>query len=337
VKNRAYEDCPATPKRRTDFPGTERIRAFVTLAHELHFGRAARLLHLSQSALSQQIAAFERDVGLLLFERNTRSVRLSQAGDHLLRVVRPALHSLSIGLGEALRQADLAARTLTVSHSGWGTGEVIARAARSLAQSASKVVLLPKLTDFGAEVSQLTLGEADLVLLWRPYCLDTLVGLDTMSCAQVPVCLAVPEGHRLANREMISVNDLADEVLLRLPDSANFDLSTLWPGANVNGVSPAISDYVAASALDVYTAVSARVGVALVPRTAELESSSNRVHFVPATDATAELVITWLPGDQEPGRRAAISALRQSGTMTGSLRTQVRARFGKEPVSELVR
>lgn len=56
------------------------LRAFVVVAEELHFSRAATRLYLSTSALSAQIQALERDVGVALFDRSHRSVALTSAG-----------------------------------------------------------------------------------------------------------------------------------------------------------------------------------------------------------------------------------------------------------------
>ena len=56
------------------------LRAFTTLAEELHFGRAAARLHIVQPALSAQIRALEEDVGALLFERDRHRVELTEEG-----------------------------------------------------------------------------------------------------------------------------------------------------------------------------------------------------------------------------------------------------------------
>ena len=67
------------------------LRYFVTLAEELHFGRAAARQHIVQSALSQQIQRLERELGVTLVERSTHHVRLTVAGDVFLVETRQIL------------------------------------------------------------------------------------------------------------------------------------------------------------------------------------------------------------------------------------------------------
>lgn len=70
------------------------LRYFVTLAEELHFGRAAAREHIVQSALSQQIQRLERDVGTSLVERNTHLVRLTRAGEVFVTEARAVLRAV---------------------------------------------------------------------------------------------------------------------------------------------------------------------------------------------------------------------------------------------------
>ncbi len=72
------------------------LEAFISVAEELHFGRAAERLHLAQSPLSQTIRKLEKELGTPLFERNTRSVSLTAAGNALLPHARGAIAEVDL-------------------------------------------------------------------------------------------------------------------------------------------------------------------------------------------------------------------------------------------------
>ena len=80
------------------------LRYFVAVAEELHFGRAAERLHMSQSPLSRAVRDLERQLGLVLFVRTTRRVELTPAGDALLGGARRALAELDAAVADARRQ-----------------------------------------------------------------------------------------------------------------------------------------------------------------------------------------------------------------------------------------
>ena len=81
------------------------LRYFVAVAEELHFGRAAERLHMSQSPLSRAIRELERDLGLVLFLRTTRRVELTPAGAALLERARRALAEVEPASTDARRAA----------------------------------------------------------------------------------------------------------------------------------------------------------------------------------------------------------------------------------------
>jgi DNA-binding transcriptional LysR family regulator len=81
------------------------LRSFTVLCEELHFGRAAERLHISQSPLSQTIAQLERKLGARLLDRSSRHVRLTPSGEVLLEHARRLLHELDDAVGAAQRAA----------------------------------------------------------------------------------------------------------------------------------------------------------------------------------------------------------------------------------------
>ena len=90
------------------------LRAFVAVGHALSFTRAAESLGVSQSALSQTVRAFEARIGVRLFNRTTRSVSLTDAGEALLRRVAPALSELTEAVGQTRLYQDHPAGTVRV-------------------------------------------------------------------------------------------------------------------------------------------------------------------------------------------------------------------------------
>nr|WP_024968012.1 LysR family transcriptional regulator [Pantoea sp. IMH] len=79
------------------------LRYFIAVAEELHFGRAAQRLNLSQPPLSQQIQILEQQIGARLFARTNRSVQLTAAGEAFLTDARQIMHSVTLAAGKAAR------------------------------------------------------------------------------------------------------------------------------------------------------------------------------------------------------------------------------------------
>jgi DNA-binding transcriptional LysR family regulator len=108
------------------------LRYFVAVAEELHFGRAAERLHMSQSPLSRAIRDLERELGVVLFVRTTRRVELTPAGSGLLEPSRRALVEIDGAIADARRATGPDPGVLGIGY-GPFSGAVVARITEEVA------------------------------------------------------------------------------------------------------------------------------------------------------------------------------------------------------------
>ncbi len=137
---------------------------FVVLAEELHFGRAARRLHLTQSALSQQIQRLERQLGVRLVERDSRRVAITPAGHAFLGGARDAL---AIVAG-AVREAQRAGREQTTVRIGVDIDlpEALVKRLRLFGASRPDLVVRLRIQQQDDVVADLESGRSDLAVGW---------------------------------------------------------------------------------------------------------------------------------------------------------------------------
>ncbi|WP_433271231.1 LysR family transcriptional regulator [Actinosynnema sp. CS-041913] len=188
------------------------IECFLVLAEEMHFRRTAERLHLSPARVSQTIRLLERRVGAALFERTSRRVRLTSLGERFYQEVRPAyqeLHRAFDRVSAAARQVDGALR---LGFLGSAANELTADIlGRFRSRYPACLVTLSEVhcadplgplrsQDVDVLITRLPVREADLTV--GPVLLSE------------PRMLAVPRGHRFARRESVSVEDLAEEVVV---------------------------------------------------------------------------------------------------------------------------
>ncbi len=172
-------------------------RQFAAVAQELHFGRAAQRLHITQPPLTQGIAALERNLGLRLFDRTQRSVQLTAAGAALLPEVLDLLARAQAlpGRARAAAAGELGRLRLAfVSTVGFGLLPQWVRAFR--AQWPGVQLELIEATG-DVQLDALERGDIDAgLLLHSPG--QVPPGLAHLCVAREPLVLALPEGHALA-------------------------------------------------------------------------------------------------------------------------------------------
>lgn len=208
--------------------------AFVAVAEELHFGRAAEKLHIAQPALSQMIRSLEKELGVRLFDRTTRRVRLTASGEAMLEPAQ-AIGTQVDGAKRIARAAqDGAVGRVRIAFGGTSGYSILSLIAREMAarQPGISLDLNPQM--YCGEAAQAVRdGDMDLAVVSPP----APAGIDVHVIRQETVMVAVPSSHRLADEDEISMADLADEpfisyapshgsqvreVMVRLADEAGF-------------------------------------------------------------------------------------------------------------------
>jgi DNA-binding transcriptional LysR family regulator len=189
------------------------LRFFVTLAEELHFGKAAAREHIAQSALSQQIQRLERELGVTLLDRSTHHVALTPSGAAFLNEARQILVSAQRAVAAARRAGDLApVLQVGIVDSGYNSMPQILRAVqerfRDLEIHQVEACVPEQLTFLADGRIDVGFGRASHA---PQDVASELVRLD-------PLGVLVGENHRFADAKDVPVALLAEEPLLLSPD-----------------------------------------------------------------------------------------------------------------------
>ncbi|WP_243710478.1 LysR family transcriptional regulator [Micromonospora sp. KC213] len=278
------------------------IEIFLTLAEELHFGRTAERLRVSQARVSQSIKQQERRIGSALFERTSRSVRLTPLGDRLRDRLDAGYREIMAGLDEAAAVARGQAGTLTVGtfdthHQQIATVLDLFRQRHPQCELRMRE-LLPA-DPFGG----LRAGRVDIGLLWLPVREpDLVVGPQLYT---EPLVLAVASDHPLARRGRVEMEELGDHLVVDLegpiPDY-------VWQ-AHTPSVTPAgrpVRRGIAVATLEEgFTAVATGGVVSPVGSFAAASRLRRDITFVPITDGP---VLRYAPVWRSAGESALVRA-----------------------------
>jgi DNA-binding transcriptional LysR family regulator len=182
------------------------LRYFITVAEELHFARAAERLQMEQSPLSRAIREMERILGVRLFERNTRSTRITRAGTVLLDYARRVIN--------LVEKASTSARSAALGHS------------KQLRVGVSDCLAYCRMTEVlarcGALNTEVSVSLHEMPLhqqvSWiRDGLLDASIsldgsyrdGIDAQAITSDAICAVIPAAHPLAQADAISTTELA--------------------------------------------------------------------------------------------------------------------------------
>ncbi len=184
------------------------VRTFVALAEELHFGRAARKLHVAQSAVSQTLRALEEEVGAELLARTKRNVALTPAGLSFLAHARCALAQIEQGTAAARHATSGETGELRLRFTLMSTLTVLPRAVACFQRQYPLVRLSIAPGGSVEQLEAIRAGQCDIGFM--PFKRD-IAPLATEVVARASVVAVLPSRHALARRGSLELAELANE------------------------------------------------------------------------------------------------------------------------------
>jgi DNA-binding transcriptional LysR family regulator len=241
------------------------LRYFLAVADELHFGRAAARLHISQPPLSQQIRQLERELGFDLFARTGRRVRLTDAGRAFRDEARSILARVDEAAAAARRVAEGHSGELAVGFVASATYAVLPRLYRRFRERHPEVALTLAELSTAEQVQALRAGRIQVGLARPPFDAGDLA---VEPLAEEPLVVALPSRHPLAAARAVALRSLARERFVLFPRQPRPGWIDVVQGACAEaGFRPAVAQEVLELSTAV-TLVAAGIGVCLVPASA---------------------------------------------------------------------
>ena len=272
----------------------KQLRCFIALGEELHFGRAAKRVYLSQPPFSRQIQLLEQQLSIQLLNRTSRSVKLTPAGAVFLQEAR---RLLAIAENAAIQAQRISRGDAGLMRVGFTAGSSYSFLPRMLAQLETSmkevdVELHEMVTK--QQVQALDNASIDVGLLRMTMQMD---GVETICVAREEMMLAMPTSHRLAKVRAPALQDLRDEPFITFsPTDGEYFYSLIDRLLRDAGIQPHYVQKVA-QIHSILALVSARQGVALVPSSARaLHYQGTMIRKIKLPPVSAELFLA-IKGD----------------------------------------
>jgi DNA-binding transcriptional LysR family regulator len=294
------------------------LRYFVAVAEELNFSRAAGRMYLSQPALSQQIRKLERELGVSLFRRTRNQVELTEAGRVLLSGARRVLVLVEQTARGVREVGGAEAHHLRVGFPEYANYTPVADALQTFRRRYPYVELEEHetftLQETLQQIDKLRKGTLDLGFMLRP---EEDESIELEHILDIELVAALPNGHPLAGRDVISMGELSNDRLILFS----------------RGFHPRCYDYVVGccrkagfepnvvqrkepqlySGATTYRMVDSGIGVGIVARPVVSGYKHYGVIFKPLRDPapSLDLVAAWRREDVAPNLQAFMEVVRE--------------------------
>ncbi|SDE63122.1 transcriptional regulator, LysR family [Variovorax sp. CF079] len=281
------------------------LRCFVAVAKELHFGRAAARLHMTQPPLSRQIQLLEHAVGAQLLERTSRRVRLTAAGAVLCEEAEAILRRTELAADMARRTARGEAGRVVVGYTAVCGYALIPELLAAVSKALPAIRILLKEMVSSDQLRALESETIDLGFV-RPT--QPAAGIRYHRIAKEPMVLALPARHPLASKSRVRREDLAGEPMIMYSEREgkyfHDKIVDLFPATDR---SPEYVHHIGQTHT-IVSLVRSGIGIAIVPASAKYLGFENVVlRPLWRKDVTAEIYLAW----REDSRNPALHSLRE--------------------------
>lgn len=285
------------------------LRAFVVLAEERNFTRAAGRLHVVQQALSAQIRQLEDELGTPLFVRTTRHVALTAAGQALLEHAPAALQHVESTVDHVRHSARGETGALTLGLLATGALDFTSALLRAFAEERPQVALTIRNVTFDDPTGGVRDRRADVALVWRPFDETGLACEPLFTDERMAV---LPANHPLAARRVVEARRLADEPFVWVEDMDPI-ARDFWTLASLrDGRRPRIGATISGFE-ELFTAVRAGRAVAACPRSVTAALSWADLVTRPVRGLPPAIVAAcWRRDDTRPLVQAFVACARRT-------------------------
>ena len=281
------------------------LRCFVAVATELHFGRAAASLNMTQPPLTRQIQLLEHEVGVRLLERSGGNVRLTPAGAVFLHEAEDILRRSQAATLAARRAMRADAGSVTMGFIPAASFTLLPQLLAAVQAQLPDVQVVLREMQTVEQVEAIGTDRIELGIV-RPFAPRSFT--ESVAIFREPFVLAMPAGHRLADQASIPLSALEGEAFIEFCPSESRYLYELVAGRlRAEGVAPETVQTLSHTH-SILSLVDAGVGVALVPRSAQrLRYAGVEFRSLQGADSfDVELHLVWRRG----GRRGVLDTLR---------------------------
>ena len=272
----------------------KRLRYFVAVAEERNFSRAAERLHIAQPGLSHQVKQLEDEIGVRLFDRTNRGVRLTEAGQLLLEETQGMYAQMETALRMVRRVGHGKIGRLTLGFVPSAFNEILPPFLRTFQEAFPDVELLLREMNPDQLVQSLRGERIDVAFLYLPVEEDDL---DFRTVSQEPLVVTLPEAHPLAGKEKIDVRRLAEEpfVLPARYQTPGLRRAVMEVCRRAGFVPKSVQREEWLMQTTIVGLVASNVGIALMPASLERNLRRSGVVYKPieGTPPTVKMGVVW--------------------------------------------